>query len=354
MIQRKARQKHSVEETRIEVQVPKWQKPELEIYPVTESNESNHTKQAYKNSFNRFLKHIKIFDLQVLLNQGPDVLKQMIIKYVIFRRDERKLSKATIEAECAAISHFFDMNDMDLNKKRIKRFLPPDESTHDDRLYTQEEEQRILAECDKRQQVIVLLMNSAGLRIGAIHVLKISDLEFIRKYNIYKITVYGRSKPTRHWTLYNPECYNAIQDYLQQREKQGEGTIKGTSPLVREQCDPEDYIRTQSPSAGNSTITSTSPVFVFTFEYPSNWTTQESITLMSPRSSDFDMTPEVISIQTERLPPGITLAEYTESGINQLTSLPRQNFSIIDSSPTTLAGLPAHYNSYLYRRRNKQ
>lgn len=95
-------------------------------------------------------------------------------------------------------------------------------------------------------------------------------------------------------------------------------------------------------SASNSTITYTSPVSVFTFEYPSNWTTQESITLTSPRSSDFDMAPEVISIQTERLPPGITLAEYTESGINQLTSLPRQNFSIIDSSPTTLAGLPAH------------
>ena len=54
------------------------------------------------------------------------------------------------------------------------------------------------------------------------------------------------------------------------------------------------------------------------------------------------MNPEVINIQTEKLPSEITLADYTESGINQLTSLPRQNFTILNSSPTTLAGIPAH------------
>lgn len=92
----------------------------------------------------------------------------------------------------------------------------------------------------------------------------------------------------------------------------------------------------------NSTIAYSSPDSVFTFRYPSNWNTQESITLTSSLSSDKDISPEIINIQTEKLPDGITLAEYTESGINQLALLQNQNFRIIDSSPTILAGLPAH------------
>lgn len=63
------------------------------------------------------------------------------------------------------------MNDIILNKHKIKRFLPPNESTHDDRLYTQQEK-KILTECDKRDKVIVLLMNAEGIRIGSISKLK--------------------------------------------------------------------------------------------------------------------------------------------------------------------------------------
>ena len=63
------------------------------------------------------------------------------------------------------------MNDIILNKHKIKRFLPPNESTHDDRLYTQQEK-KILTECDKHDKVIVLLMNAEGIRIDSISKLK--------------------------------------------------------------------------------------------------------------------------------------------------------------------------------------
>lgn len=66
------------------------------------------------------------------------------------------------------------MNNIILNKHKIKRFLPPNESTHDDRLYTQQEK-KILTECDKRDKrdkVIVLLINAEGIRIGSISKLK--------------------------------------------------------------------------------------------------------------------------------------------------------------------------------------
>lgn len=42
------------------------------------------------------------------------------------------------------------MNDVLLNKRKVRRFMPVDESTHDDSAYTHEEIQQILLKCDER------------------------------------------------------------------------------------------------------------------------------------------------------------------------------------------------------------
>lgn len=84
----------------------KW-KPIQDIYLVTECCQSDYTKRTYKNNFNCFLRHIRIFDLQVLIDLGPKVLEQMMIKYVIYIKDNnKKLAGATIELDYAAIYHF--------------------------------------------------------------------------------------------------------------------------------------------------------------------------------------------------------------------------------------------------------
>lgn len=172
-------------------------------------------------------------------------------------------SLASIAAECNAIFHFCEMNDLVLNKKKIKRFLPPDESSRDDRLYTDIELQRIIAACNKREKVMILLLVSGGIRIGALSKLKVKDLEPIHinnnnnsnnnnseaevNYDTYKITLDGDSKHERYLTTCNRECVVAIQEYLQQREKDGEGPVKETSPLIREHRDPRDIFRMASP-----------------------------------------------------------------------------------------------------------
>lgn len=55
-----------------------------EIYPVTEGINSDYTKKVYKDSFNRFLRYVKVHDLRVLIDFGSKVLEQIIIKYVIY------------------------------------------------------------------------------------------------------------------------------------------------------------------------------------------------------------------------------------------------------------------------------
>jgi hypothetical protein len=92
---------------------------------------------AYRSEFNHFLKTgVEAVDLQVLLDCKPGVIESMIIGHIERLRDVEKLSYWTIQMHCADIFHFFEMNDANLNAKKIKRFLPPDESDHSDRPYT--------------------------------------------------------------------------------------------------------------------------------------------------------------------------------------------------------------------------
>jgi integrase len=102
---------------------------------------------------------------------------------------------------------------------------------------------------DKRQKVIILLMASAGLRIGAISKLKVKDLEpmTINGYDTYKITVDGDDRNAKYWTTCTNELRVAVTEYLQQREREGEGPIDGNSPLIREHRDPRKMLRLVKP-----------------------------------------------------------------------------------------------------------
>lgn len=222
-----------------------------EIYPVTEGIQSYHTLIAYRRNFKHFIDYIKIHDLQVLLEYNPKIIESFIIDYIKHLRDSEELKRMSIEVHLAAILHFFDMNDFPISiasRKKFKRFLPPDESTQEDRPYTIEEIQQILDKCyDERSKVIIMLMVSTGMRIGAIHTLQIGDLTKISEYDLYKISVYARSRHGRYYTFCTSECAKAIDSYLDYRRGFGEDITKRTSPLIREQFNVDDKIRIHSP-----------------------------------------------------------------------------------------------------------
>jgi integrase len=134
---------------------------------------------VYQRNFNRFLKHIKIHDLEVLLDFNQKVIKEMIIDYILYLRDERKIANRSIKVHLSAILRFFQKNNDDFNL-RINNFdihLPHDDSINEDRPYTVEEILQILqGQSDLRSKMIILLLCSTGMRIGALHSLQICDL----------------------------------------------------------------------------------------------------------------------------------------------------------------------------------
>mgnify|MGYP006264524073 CR=1 FL=1 len=85
----------------------------LRIFDVTEGIRSKKTAAVYRSVFKRFLKHVKINDLQVLLDYSttrPQIIKEMLVGYILYLRDEkpgRKLTRGSIKLHLAAILHFF-------------------------------------------------------------------------------------------------------------------------------------------------------------------------------------------------------------------------------------------------------
>lgn len=127
------------------------------------------------------------------------------------------------------------MNDILLNKYKVRKFMPADEEERArDKAYTREQIHKILEIADERTKVVVLLMVSTGMRMGALTDIKLYHLTEYR--GIYKIMVYANSPKHRYYTFCTPECKQAIDTYLDYRRRFGD-PLDEKSPLIREQFD---------------------------------------------------------------------------------------------------------------------
>jgi integrase len=228
------------------------------IYLVTDGVESSYTKKGYHLAFNDFLRTLGWNQdpeaLRVLLDLKPSIIESRIINYIKSLK-ERKLSASTIRIYCSPIFHFFEINDVHINTRKIKRFFPLDESEHysTDRPYSVNEIKQILDKCDIRSRVIILLMASTGMRIGALLMdkegrpgIRLGDLKKNDEFGLYMIWVYSYSKKHRYYTFCTPECASAIDAYLAYRKKFGE-ELKDKSPLIREQFNIDNPFTVKSP-----------------------------------------------------------------------------------------------------------
>jgi len=162
---------------------------------------SQSTRKSYEFCIEKFLSHYSI-DLESLLKLPQQDISNFLIRYVV------------------------------LNWKKLKKFIKSEKTDNEisgkDRAYTHQEIQKISGFCDQRSRTAFLLLASTGMRIGAMHTLKVEDLEKIE--DIYKIRVYSGDKE-QYFTFCTPECATEIDNYLDFRNRRGE-TITGHSYLI--------------------------------------------------------------------------------------------------------------------------
>jgi site-specific recombinase XerD len=141
-----------------------------------ESIASEATKKTYAYSLEQFCRHFKIDDCVTLLALHPSLAEAQIIEYIIHLKDKGN-AYGSINVSLAAILHFYLMNDINLNRKKISRFLGKQSVKREKgKAYTKEQITNILRVCDERMKALILLLASSGVRIGAIPEMKLKHL----------------------------------------------------------------------------------------------------------------------------------------------------------------------------------
>jgi site-specific recombinase XerC len=209
------------------------------------SIKSEVTKNVYERDVKLYLKFCNLTKLSDLL-KITDPQKQ-IIKYIMSLR-EKGLASNSISTMLNGIYHFYDMNDVPLNKKKLNMFKGEFARKVVDKAYAHEQISNILNFSDLRMKVMILLMASSGLRIGALPSLRLRNLEKVDSDSIYKITVYEGANE-EYYTFCTPECAFFIDVYLKYRTQNGEKLLKD-SFLIRDQFDITDIEQVRNKSKG--------------------------------------------------------------------------------------------------------
>ena len=205
--------------------------------------------RQYPSLLNKFLEFLQLkgdieqrcLELCKLGRDKPLVLQSNLMKYCIIQRkrvEKREISEGTLRNYLKPIKLFFEMNDISVPWKKITRGLPSPKQAADDRCPTTEEIQKLLQNFpDRRLKVIVLIMISSGVRVGAFNWLQWKCVKPIydpinNELIAAQLQVYAGERD-EYFTFISPEAYMALQDYMDFRELHGE-KITGDTWLIRD------------------------------------------------------------------------------------------------------------------------
>lgn len=178
-----------------------------------------------------------------LAKSKPQEAEIILIRYIneqVERSERGEISPNTIRNPIKAFKLLLEMNDVtSINWKKICRMVPRGRSYALDRIPTLDEIKEIYDACDIRGKALTLTLLTSGVREGSIQSLTISDWSPVYRENKLvagKLVVYN-GDPERYFTFITPECYHAIERYLEFRRDNGE-ELGRNSPLFRDKFDP--------------------------------------------------------------------------------------------------------------------
>jgi integrase len=197
------------------------------------------TKKLYSHFLDKYYlsrPENRSLSLDEIVKKDPRTIKHEIMGIVDEMRSVLNLSYASVNLFIVAITHFFEINDVVINKKKIQRTKGDNISKFEYKSYTTDEIAKILSICDDRGKAAILLMASTGMRVGALPGLKLKhlkkyDIRNASSYCVYQITVYANSPNDRYTTFCTPEAAKAIDEYLDLRKRYGDNLDDGNSYL---------------------------------------------------------------------------------------------------------------------------
>lgn len=208
-------------------------------------NKEPQTRDKYKRYFGYYLEFLNVKDPNTLATKNvysPLEVQQIEDKIIGYINHLKKLKKnqKTIKGRVYAIFNFYTANRVNLDRKHISQYFPAPAKTREDEPYTVEDILKMLEATTnpERDNFLLYLLSSTGMRIGALSELTFGDIEpmYPEGYQgkcLYKVIVY-RGTRQQYYTFTTFECAEALGSYIKYRKRNGE-TITNKSPLLRNQ-----------------------------------------------------------------------------------------------------------------------
>jgi len=195
-----------------------------------QSIKSENTRKLYRHNLEKFLEFSKIKDLDSMLKVQSDRLQVMLEDYLFLLK--KKLSPNTIPVTFAAIEHFFIINDVNCNFKKLHKMYPAKIKKTGNKDWSTLEIQKMLRTAvKKRTRALILFLSSTGCRVGIVEELKLKHLtEMPSKC---KSILFYEGSTEEYIGFLTPEASIALNEYLEERKLDGEN-INPESPVFRE------------------------------------------------------------------------------------------------------------------------
>ena len=155
------------------------------------------------------------------LSKNNGNIASYLIKFINYQKqriENKEISEGTLCNYIKAIKLFYSMNDVIVNWKKIGKGIPAERHNADDRIPTTEEIAKLLEHADKRIKPIVLIMLSAGIRVGSWdylkwkHVIPIERNETVIAAKI--ILKNTKINNRQYFSFITAEAYYALKDWM--------------------------------------------------------------------------------------------------------------------------------------------
>jgi len=183
------------------------------------------TRDVYERRLLNFLSHMKMTpeEFVSLAKNDPLGVEKKIISFAfeLKKKHERgEIAAGTVHNRVKCVRLLLEMNDILLNWKKISRILPKARRYALGRVPTPEEIREILDAADIRGKPLTLLLESSGIREGAVETLHVGDYTPIRnngQITAGRLVVYG-GHPEQYVAFITFETCVALDKYLEFRK----------------------------------------------------------------------------------------------------------------------------------------
>ena len=177
------------------------------------------TRKAYLYQLEKFRVWIKVKNYDELLAAPEKQIQVFLEDYLFYLK--KKLSPNTIPSTIAPLELFYSMNDKILDFKKLRKMFPAGVKKSGYGVYSNQDTQNMLKHTSKkRSRAIVLFMASTGCRVGAIPDLKLRHVSDMPEG--CKSVLFYEGSNEEHCGFLTPEATFALDEYLEERQKDGE------------------------------------------------------------------------------------------------------------------------------------